>query len=267
MFRHCYSLNILVYGIAVFLFMPVTPFLCTSLFVGNTPHRKKHTVCFHFIMSSRSQPSRKGFAFSPEKDQCTYCGRVVVAGPMGLSRHLARNPDCQLEYSMEHNASRCQQSPTGLLHDTGNRQSDDVFIHTNNGFLNGFNSSLSDDQIARCPREEDFPSMSQSMTILQFHMTILMMSTSLFPMPNVLFPNLSTFLLSNVHPSCLLFQRVSQPNLLPILALMVVQTLQSLTHTSLVPNLSMMVSLFLCSLLRKRFRWTYYKLSRDFVLQ
>ncbi|KAI2492029.1 hypothetical protein MHU86_22525 [Fragilaria crotonensis] len=69
-------------------------------------------------MSSRSQPTREGFAFSPEKDQCTYCGRVVVAGPMGLSRHLARNPDCQLEYSMEHNASRCQQSPTGLLHDT-----------------------------------------------------------------------------------------------------------------------------------------------------
>ena len=100
-------------------------------------------------MSSRRQLPLKGVAFSPEKDQCAYCGRVVVAGPMGLSRHLARNPDCQLEYSMEHNAS-CQQSFTGFAHDDCNRQSDDVFIHTINASSSGV------DQVARCPLEEDF---------------------------------------------------------------------------------------------------------------
>ena len=101
-------------------------------------------------MSSRRQLPLKGVAFSPEKDQCAYCGRVVVAGPMGLSRHLARNPDCQLEYSMEHNAS-CQQSFTGFAHDDCNRQSDDVFIHTINA-----SSSRVVDQVAPCPLEEDF---------------------------------------------------------------------------------------------------------------
>ena len=100
-------------------------------------------------MSSRRQLPLKGVAFSPEKDQCAYCGRVVVAGPMGLSRHLARNPDCQLEYSMEHNAL-CQQSFTGFAHDDCNRQSDDVFIHTINASSSGV------DQVARCPLKEDF---------------------------------------------------------------------------------------------------------------
>ena len=111
-----------------------------------------------FIMSSRSHAPIKGFAFSPDKDQCTYCGRVVVAGPMDLSRHLARNPDCQLEYSLEHNAS-CQQSSTGVVQDTLNRQeSDDVFIHTYNRSLSGFNPtilSLSEDQVACHPHEVD----------------------------------------------------------------------------------------------------------------
>jgi hypothetical protein len=54
-------------------------------------------------MTSRS---RKGFAFSPEKDQCTSCGRDIVAGPMGLSRHLARSPLCAEDYEAELNPRR-----------------------------------------------------------------------------------------------------------------------------------------------------------------
>ena len=56
-------------------------------------------------MTSRS---RKGFAFSPEKDQCTACGRVIVAGPMGLSRHLATSHTCSKYYEAQFNPRRQQ---------------------------------------------------------------------------------------------------------------------------------------------------------------
>ena len=56
-------------------------------------------------MTSRSC---KGFAFSPEKDQCTACGRVIVAGPMGLSRHLATSHTCSKYYEAQFNPC-CQQ--------------------------------------------------------------------------------------------------------------------------------------------------------------
>ena len=130
-----------------FLFMPATPFLLPPFFVTHCDVKSQLFVSI-FIMSSRRQLSVKGVAFSPEKDRCAYCGRVVVAGPMGLSRHLARNPDCQLEYSMEHNSS-CQQSFTGFTHDDCNRRSDDVFIHTNNASSSGV------DQVARRPLKDN----------------------------------------------------------------------------------------------------------------
>ena len=64
---------------------------------------------------------RKGFAFSPEKDQCTACGCVIVAGPMGLSRHfLARSPlCCSKDYEAQLNP-RCLQVmfPSMLLSST-----------------------------------------------------------------------------------------------------------------------------------------------------
>ena len=95
-------------------------------------------------MTSRS---RKGFAFSPEKDQCTSCGRFVVAGPMGLSRHFARNPWCYLDYATELNPC-CQQdlfpfmqSSTGCQQ-TDVRQSNPDLIHTRKGPSN-FNKLLS----------------------------------------------------------------------------------------------------------------------------
>jgi hypothetical protein len=56
-------------------------------------------------MTSRSG---KGFGVSPEKQQCNTCGRLVVAGPMGLSRHLARSRVCAEEYEAEFNP-RCKQ--------------------------------------------------------------------------------------------------------------------------------------------------------------
>ena len=56
-------------------------------------------------MTSRSC---KGFAFSPEDDQCTACGRVIVAGPMGLSRHLATSHMCSKDYEAQFNPRRQQ---------------------------------------------------------------------------------------------------------------------------------------------------------------
>ena len=133
--------------------------------------------CFHsfpvcaFFMTSRS---RKGFAFSPEKDQCTSCGRTVVAGPMGLSRHFARNPQCSLDYATERNPCRQQDIFLSMQASTGRpqtdvRQSNPDFIHTRNGSSN-FNellSSLSGDSVAHLSsreitnddagEEEDFP--------------------------------------------------------------------------------------------------------------
>ena len=52
--------------------------------------------------------SHKGFAFSPEKDQCAACGCVIVVGLMSLSRHLARSPLCSKDYEAELNQCRQQ---------------------------------------------------------------------------------------------------------------------------------------------------------------
>lgn len=35
---------------------------------------------------------------SPEKEQCPSCGRSVVSGPMGLSRHFSNFPQCSLDF-------------------------------------------------------------------------------------------------------------------------------------------------------------------------
>lgn len=123
-------------------------------------------------MTSRSC---KGFAFSPEKDQCNSCGRVVVAGPMGLSRHFARNPQCSLDYASELNPTRQQvlfpsmESSTNRRHNDG-RLSNFDYIHSMNGALkvNEMLSSLSEDTDVLLPSkdipndddavdEEDFP--------------------------------------------------------------------------------------------------------------
>ena len=86
--------------------------------------------------------SFKGFAFSLEKIQCTACGRVVVAGPMGLSRHLARSPLCSKDYEAQLNP-RCQQalfpsilSCTTVYPVDDGRQSEADFIHTTGGSSN-----------------------------------------------------------------------------------------------------------------------------------
>ena len=129
-----------------------------------------HCCCWVIMSSRRPPPSRlKGFSFSPEKDECSYCGRVVVAGPMGLVRHLARHPDCQLEYSMEHNSS-FQVSSQSFAHDTvivG--EADDIRTHCTNGpssLVNPSVSSVSYDSVRRLsydviagnePVDDDFP--------------------------------------------------------------------------------------------------------------
>ena len=49
--------------------------------------------------NARKRNAKNVLMPSPEKDQCLSCGRYVVAGPMGLSRHLSSHPQCSLEYS------------------------------------------------------------------------------------------------------------------------------------------------------------------------
>ena len=90
-------------------------------------------------MTSRSF---KGFAFSLEKVPCTACGCVVVAGPMGLSRHLARSPLCSKDYEAQLNP-RCQQvlfpsilSCTTVSPVDDGRQSEADFMHTTGGSSN-----------------------------------------------------------------------------------------------------------------------------------
>ena len=90
-------------------------------------------------MTSRS---RKGFAFSPKKDQCTACGCVIVAGPMGLSRHLAQSPLCSKDYEAQLNPRHQQVlfpsmllSSTVSLVDDG-RQSEANFMHPIRGSSN-----------------------------------------------------------------------------------------------------------------------------------
>ena len=83
--------------------------------------------------------ARKGFAFSPEKDQCTACGRVIVAGPMGLSHHLATSHTCSKYYEAQFNARHQQVlfpsmqtcSTIGRVND--GRQSGADFMHRISG--------------------------------------------------------------------------------------------------------------------------------------
>ena len=76
-------------------------------------------ICSPLIPFFMTSCSRKGFAFSPEKDQCTTCGCVIIAGPMCLSRHLARSPLCSKDYEAQLNP--CHQQvlfPSMLLSST-----------------------------------------------------------------------------------------------------------------------------------------------------
>jgi hypothetical protein len=78
-----------------------------------------------------------------------------VAGPMSLSGHFARNPQCSLDYATELNPC-CQQDlfpfmqPSSGRPQTDVRQSNPVLIHTRKGSSN-FNellSSLAGDSVA-----------------------------------------------------------------------------------------------------------------------
>ena len=87
--------------------------------------------------------SRIGFAFSSEKDQYTACGCVIIAGPMCLSRHLARSPLRSKDYEAQLNPRRQQVlfPSTMLLSSTvspvdDGRQLEADFMHTIGGSLN-----------------------------------------------------------------------------------------------------------------------------------
>ena len=100
----------------------------------------------HLIPFFMTTCSCKGFAFSPKNDQCTACGRVIVAGPTGLSRHLARSPLCSKDYEAQLNPRHQQLLfPSMLLSWTvspvdDGRQSEADFIHIIE--CNNFTSSL-----------------------------------------------------------------------------------------------------------------------------
>ena len=51
------------------------------------------------IENARKRNAKKVLLSSPEKEQCLSCGRYVVAGSMGLSRHFSSHPQCSLDYS------------------------------------------------------------------------------------------------------------------------------------------------------------------------
>jgi hypothetical protein len=51
------------------------------------------------VDNARKRNAKNVLMPSPEKEQCLSCGRYVVAGPMGLSRHLSSHPQCSFEYS------------------------------------------------------------------------------------------------------------------------------------------------------------------------
>jgi hypothetical protein len=119
------------------------------------------------FMTSRS---RKGFAFSPEKDQCTSCGRDIVAGPMGLSRHLARSPLCAEDYEAELNPRREHVRFPSMLSSSSvcpvddGRQSEVDFMHTISGSstVNDLLALPSEDVSEGIPNkddaeEDDFP--------------------------------------------------------------------------------------------------------------
>ena len=50
------------------------------------------------IDNARKRDARKRLLLSPEKEQCPSCGRSVISGPMGLSRHFSNFPQCSLDY-------------------------------------------------------------------------------------------------------------------------------------------------------------------------
>ena len=91
-----------------------------------------------FFMTSRSY---KGFADSPKKHQCNACGRVVVAGRMGLSRHLARSRQCAKDYKGELNPHRQQvmfhsmQTCSTVCQVDDGHQLEAEFMHTISGSL------------------------------------------------------------------------------------------------------------------------------------
>ena len=108
-------------------------------------------------MTSRSH---KGFAFSPEKDQCTACGRVIVAGPMGLSRHLATSHTCSKYYEAQFNP-HCQQVlfPSMQTCSTVGQQVDDGH-QSGADFMHRISGSLTVNDLLALPSEyasEDIP--------------------------------------------------------------------------------------------------------------
>ena len=105
-------------------------------------------------MSSRRQITLKGFSSSPEKDQCTFCGRVVVAGPRGVSRHFARNPQCSLAFARDQNLLPPIHMSTAHQENSNNASS-----QSNSGFIRAINissqidkstSSISQDHAVVC---------------------------------------------------------------------------------------------------------------------
>ena len=104
--------------------------------------------------------SCKGFAFSPKKDQCTACGHVIVAGPMGLSCHLARSPLYSMDYEAQLNPRHQQVlipsmllSSTVSLVDDGRQLEAEDFMHT-------IGCSLNVNELLALPSEyasEDIP--------------------------------------------------------------------------------------------------------------
>ncbi len=208
-------------------------------------------------MTSRSC---KEFAFSPEKDQCTSCGRFAVAGPMGLCRHFARNPQCSLDYATELNPCRQQdlfpfiQSTTGRPQ-TDVRQSNPVLIHTRKGSLN-FNEllcSLAGDSVAHLS-SRDIPNNDAGRRGRKFSYCI-----SIILVMNVLWATSYLFSrMTKVLPSCL------QSTLSPMLLW---TARQFFIHLLLTPNPSAMGYFFHYFQSRRRFRLTSCKLSRDFVPQ
>ena len=90
---------------------------------ANTFLKSQHYCCslsfpchcfFHELLGRSSRPVRRynkshhNNALSPEKDQYNFCGRLVVAGPMGLSRHFTTNPRCSLDFAKQLKPA-CQQ--------------------------------------------------------------------------------------------------------------------------------------------------------------
>ena len=121
---------------------------CAKFFVRWMPNASCQShLDISFILRIRSplillfttSRSGIGFADSPEKHQCNACGRVVVAGPMGLSRHLARSRLCAKDYEVELNPRPEQVRFPSMLSSSSvcpvddARQSEADFMHTISG--------------------------------------------------------------------------------------------------------------------------------------